>query len=45
MSCNDFVMLMEKKGPILYLGQNLENQGKPTEAKILNENFVSVGVW
>lgn len=37
---------MEKKGSIIYLGQNLENQGKSfTQAKMLNENFVSVGGW
>lgn len=42
--CYEFVMLIEKKGSILYLCQNLENQGRPTQAKILNENIVSVGV-
>lgn len=44
-SCYHFVMLMEKKGSILYLGQDLENQGKPfTWTKMLNKNFVSAGV-
>jgi len=39
-------MLLKKKGSILYLGQNLENQAKSfTWAKMLIENFVSVGVW
>lgn len=45
-SCYNFVMLMQKKGSILHLGQNLEKPGKSfTWAKMLNENFVSAGVW